>query len=136
MTKQEKLNVLNNRCEYNKYNGIVVTDIEPERCVVEGELRPQALNPLGMAHGGFVYSLCDVAAGVVAGQRGSKCVTLSSSMNYFHPSKGTKLRCEGIIVKSGRTVSVVDTVVYDDTGRLAARGSFEIFHMSDPSEAH
>ncbi len=131
MTKQEELNAINNRCEFNKYNGIVVTDLEPERSVVEGELRPEALNPMDMAHGGFVYSLCDVAAGVVAGQHDGKFVTLSSNMNFIRQSKGTRLRCEGTLVKSGRTVSVVETIVYDDAGRQTARGSFEIFHIKD-----
>lgn len=131
MTKQERIDHINGRCEFNRHNGIVVTDIEPDHCVVESELRPEALNPLGMAHGGFVYSLCDVAAGVVAGQSGSTFVTLSSSISYLHPSRGKRLRCVGTLIKSGRTVSVVETTVYDDEGRQTARGSFEIFTIHD-----
>ena len=65
MDKHEYLNLVNSRCEYNKYNHIYTTDIGPDFSVVEAELRPESLNPLGMAHGGFVYSLCDVAAGAL-----------------------------------------------------------------------
>ena len=129
MSKQEKLDELNARCAYNRHNGIVITDISDELCVVEGELVPQTMNPLGMAHGGFVYSLCDVAAGALVRQFEPNFVTLSASINYLRPSQGTRLRAEGRLVKRGRTVSVVDTFVYDDQDRLTARGSFEIYIM-------
>lgn len=129
MTKQEKLKLMNSRSGFNMHNGIVITDISDELCVVEGELKPQAMNPLDMAHGGFVYSLCDVAAGALVGQNGGKFVTLSSSMNYLRPSQGSRLRAEGRPVKKGRTVCVVETSVYDDQDRLTARGTFEIYIM-------
>ncbi len=129
MSKQEKLDELNARCAYNRHNGIVITDISDGLCVVDGELGPQTMNPLGMAHGGFVYSLCDVAAGALVRQFEPNFVTLSASINYLRPSQGTRLRAEGRLVKKGRTVSVVDTFVYDDQNRLTARGTFEIYIM-------
>lgn len=129
MDKQEYLNLVNTRCEYNKYNHIYTTDIGPDFSVVEVELRPESLNPLGMAHGGLVYSLCDVAAGVAVGQRARTFVTLSGSLNFLRPGKGKKLRCEGRIIKSGRTVNVVETSVYDCRGTLTARGTFEIYTL-------
>ena len=129
MSKQEKLDELNARCAYNRHNGIVITDISDGLCVVDGELGPQTMNPLGMAHGGFVYSRSDVAAGALVSQFAPKLVTLSANMSYLRPSQGTRLRAEGRLVKKGRTVSVVDTFVYDDQDRLTARGTFEIYIM-------
>ena len=126
MTKQEKLDWLNSRGGYNAHNGIVITDIEDDSCVVETELRPEALNPLGMAHGGLVFSLCDVAAGVLVAQTGQKGVTTSSSMSYLHPSYGSRLRAEGKVLKSGRTITVIEAPVYDERGVLTARGTFEL----------
>ena len=129
MTKQDKIKHMNSRSGFNMHNGIVITDISDELCVVEGELLPEAMNPLGMAHGGFVYSLCDVAAGALVGQNGGEFVTLSANMSYLRPSQGTKLRAEGRLLKKGRTVCVVETSVYDDQDRLTARGTFEIYIM-------
>ena len=126
MTKKEKLDWLNSRGGYNAHNGIVITDIEDDSCVVETELRPEALNPLGMAHGGLVFSLCDVAAGVLVAQTGQKGVTTSSSMSYLHPSYGSRLRAEGKVLKSGRTITVIEASVYDERGVLTARGTFEL----------
>ena len=131
MTTEEKLALANRRSEYNKYNGIRVVELTKERCVTEGELRPEALNPWGMAHGGFIYSLCDVAAGVLACQLERKGVTLSGNMHYLRPSKGAFLRAEAHMVKNGRSVALVRTEVYDDTGTLTACGDFEIFITED-----
>lgn len=127
MDKQRFINKVNTRCEYNKYNHIFVTDVEPESAVVEAELRPESLNPLGMAHGGFVYSMCDVAAGVIIAQYADKFVTLSGNLYFMRPSKGKKLRCEARIIKRGRTVNVVETSVFDDGGTVTAKGTFEIY---------
>ena len=88
MDKQRFINKVNTRCEYNKYNHIFVTDVEPESAVVEAELRPESMNPLGMAHGGFVYSMCDIAAGVVVSQYAGKFVTLSGNLYFMRPGKG------------------------------------------------
>ncbi len=127
MDKQKILKEVNAICEYNKHNHIYTVDIGPDYSVVEAELRPESLNPLGMAHGGFVYSLCDVAAGVVINQNVGLSVTLSGNVYFMRPGKGTKLRCEGRIIKPGRTVNVVETCVYDDEGRLTAKGMFELY---------
>lgn len=129
MSKQEQLDKMNAICAFNMHNGIMITDINEELCVVEAQLLPQALNPLGMAHGGFVYSLCDVASGALVGQHGGKFVTLSANMSYLRPSHGAKLRAEGRAIKKGRTVTVVETSVYDEQGKLTARGTFEIYIM-------
>lgn len=131
MTKQERIDAVNERCDYNKYNGIKVVDFGDDCCVVEGELRNEAMNPWGMAHGGFVYSLCDVAAGVAACRLDRHGVTLSGSMYYLHPSTGNKLRAEGKIIKDGKTVVLVETNVYNDEGIHTARGEFQVFITQD-----
>ena len=131
MDKQKFLDAVNVYCEFNKHNHIFATDIEPDMAVVEAELRPESMNPLGMAHGGFVYSMCDIAAGVVVSQYANKFVTLSGNLYFMRPSKSKKLRCEGRIIKRGRTVNVVETSVFDDDGTLTAKGTFEIYALQN-----
>ena len=131
MDKHEYLNLVNSRCEYNKYNHIYTTDIGPDFSVVEAELRPESLNPLGMAHGGFVYSMCDVASGVLASGIERRGVTLSANMQYLRPSRGKSLRAEAKIIKNGRKVLFIETNVYNDEGVHTARGEFQIFILEE-----
>ena len=114
---------------FNSHNHIVVTEVGDGTSVVEVKLVQESLNPLGMAHGGFVYSMCDIAAGVVVSQYAGKFVTLSGNLYFMRPGKGKKLRCEARIIKRGRTVNVVDTCVFDDSGAVTAKGTFEIYIM-------
>lgn len=128
MDKEKKLALMNeNSSGFNRHNGIVISDFSDGFCVVEGELTPEAKNPMGTAHGGFIYSLCDVAAGVAVRLAGKPGVTLGSDVHFLHPSRGARLRCEGRIVKDGRNIVVVDTCVFDENGTMTAKGIFEMF---------
>lgn len=133
MTKEEMLKAVNSRSAFNMHNGIKVTDFGADFCVVEAEIRPESQNPWGMAHGGFVYSLCDVAAGVAVAASGRRGITLSSNMYFLHRSEGSTLRCEAKIVKPGSKVVVLDTCVYDDAGEMTARGIFEVYIVKEES---
>ena len=131
MTDKELLDRINKRCPYNIYNGIRVTELGEGCCTVETVLRPESKNPWGAAHGGLVYSLCDVAAGVAVSLGDRHGVTVSGNIHYLRPSGGEYLRAEGRIVKDGRHIVFVETEVRDADGILTAVGSFEYFIVED-----
>jgi acyl-CoA thioesterase len=128
MTDEEKINKLNRRSEFNLHNNIFITAVGDGTGMVETELTNNSMNPMGSAHGGLVYALCDVAAGVAAMGPNAGGVTQSGSLYYLRPAVGKKLRAVGTVIKKGRTVSLVQTDVFDDANALVARGEFEYFH--------
>ena len=130
MTIEEILKLRQEAGGLNKLMHMHVVTLDKDGgATVELDLTPELLNPLGMAHGGFVYSMCDIAAGVVVSQYAGKFVTLSGNLYFMRPGKGKKLRCEARIIKRGRMVNVVDTCVFDDSGVVTAKGTFEIYIM-------
>lgn len=129
MDKQDYIEYANKLSGFNKHNGIEVVEFDDEHCTVVGKLYDRTMNPFEMAHGGFVYSLCDVAAGALISREDHPGVTLNSNMHFLHPSRGTQLRAEGRVIKKGRTVSVIETSVYDDNDSLTAVGTFEIYAL-------
>ncbi len=95
----------------------------------ETELNGNVLNPLGIAHGGTVYTLCDVAAGTAAASRGRIAVTLDSSIRYYNPGlAGTKLTAVAHERKYGRSTSSYLVEVHDSNGRHIADASFTMFY--------
>ena len=44
---------------------------ENVQAAFEVDLTPELLNPLGMAHGGTIFTLCDIAAGSAAASQGT-----------------------------------------------------------------
>ena len=51
---------------FTGYCGLEFTEVSEERCVITCPLRPELLNPGGIAHGGLIATLTDVAAGSMA----------------------------------------------------------------------
>ena len=128
MTDEEKIAKLNSRGAFNRYNGIRVTAAGEGSGTVDTVLSANSMNPWGSAHGGLVYAMCDVAAGVAVMGLSAGGVTQSGSLYYLRPAVGSKLRAVGTVIKRGKTVSLAQTDVFDDEGALVARGEFEYFH--------
>ncbi len=120
---------------FNHYVGIRVVGIGDGTSEVEADLTPQMLNPLGMAHGGMIYTLCDAAAGTAAASRGRIAVTLTGSINYLRPGYGgSRLRGHAIEIKSGNQTAVYDVLVDDGTDRQIARATFTMFYTGKTIE--
>jgi len=122
---------LNNKENFALHNGLVVTVIKEKYSEVEAEITPNGLNPQGMAHGGLIFTLCDVATGVAAVSTGRAVLTLNSSINFLAPGRGKKLRAVGECIKDGRTIGLFEARVYDESDKLIAKGDFTIFYTGD-----
>ena len=111
---------------FNSHNHIVVTEVGDGTSVVEVKLAPESLNPLGMAHGGLIFTLCDVATG------GPITVTLDSNIHFLRRAKGTeKLVARGRVVKAGRTTGLVTAEVFDDTDKLIATADMTVYYVDE-----
>lgn len=114
---------------FNKHVGIRVVSIGEGTADVEVDVTPEMLNPIGMAHGGAVYSLCDVASGTAAASRGRVAVTLSGFINYLSPGRPEQtLYARAQEVKTGRTTAVYEVAVRDKTDKLIATANFTMFY--------
>ena len=110
---------------FNSHNHIVVTEVGEGTSVVEVEMTQDAMNPLGMAHGGLIFSMCDVAT-----------VTLDSSIQFLRPGKDTsKLVAHGRVVKEGRTTGLVTAEVFNDAGELLATASVMVYYVDENAYA-
>ena len=82
--KTEIERILKLRQEANGLNKLmhmrVITLDEDGGATVELDLTDELLNPLGMAHGGTIFTLCDIAAGSAAASHGIVAVTLDSRL--------------------------------------------------------
>jgi acyl-CoA thioesterase len=116
---------------FTSFIGLELKSAEKGYAVVEVQLGPEHLNPQGVAHGGLVFSICDMAAGVAAifGETMRKCLTIDASMHYLRPGRGKFLRAEGRVIKSGRNTAFSEAQLFDEEGRLVAKGEFTNFFV-------
>ena len=118
---------------FTGYCGLEFTEVTEERCVVSCPMRPELLNPAGIAHGGLIATLTDVAAGsmaLMADGRTHAIVTQSCNIHYLRPGTGDTLRAESHVVRKGNRVCVVHVDCFSADGSLAAVATYEIAYLN------
>jgi uncharacterized protein (TIGR00369 family) len=106
--------------------GFTIGSIEPGRVVMEMEAGPQHSSPLGTVHGGILCDLADAAMGMAYAASlddNETFTTLELKINFLKPVWSGRLTATGYVVKSGRTVGLVDCDVHDEKQSLVARAS-------------
>ena len=108
---------------FNKHNNMKLVELELNHSKVEAPLNENSMNPNGIAHGGFIYSLADNAMGVAAVTNGRNVCTVNCQIDYLRPGTGTKLTAEAESVKVGKTLAVFRCNIYNDADKLIASAS-------------
>lgn len=110
--------------------GIQVDSVGDGACVMSARIGEEDRNLWGIAHGGFIATICDAASGLaVRTTHDEYCVTTSSTMHYLEPARGSRIRAEAKMLKDGHAIAVVEVSVYGEE-KLLAEGSFEFFCAS------
>ncbi|MDF2680557.1 MAG: PaaI family thioesterase [Brevibacillus sp.] len=113
----------NIRNRFNDYLGIEVIQRDEQGCKVALKIRPELFNSIeGVVHGGVTSTLADVAMGHGAAPHVDgvqQCVTVESKIQYLYPAKGELLEAQSTVLKSGKTLIIMEARVTCD-GKLVA----------------
>ncbi len=90
-----------------------------------------ALNVHGIVHGGFLYTLSDISAGMISCSLGKICVTLNSSFNFIKAARSGILYFEANSMHCGRTTLTVDIKIRNQEDQLIASGTFTMYLLGD-----
>ena len=118
---------------FNGYVGIRPVSCTAEHFEIEAELKDELYNSEGIAHGGFLFTLCDAACGFLARADGRPTVTQSANIYYLRPGRGRKLRAISRIIRSGRRTGVYEARVYDEEDKLVAEATCSMFILETSS---
>src|SRR5580700_9817312 len=105
--------------------GFWLVEVGDGECVFEGDTGPHLLNPLGGVHGGWALTLIDSAAGCAAHSLlppGVGYASIETKANFTRPIAADtgRVRGEGRVVGSGRTIISAEGKITDARGRLLA----------------
>lgn len=104
--------------------GFKLIEIDAGHAVIEFEATKRHANPMGTLHGGVLCDIADAAMGMAYASllaEGESFTTLELKINFLRPVWNAKLRAIGRVVKSGRTVGVVECDILDENQELVAR---------------
>ena len=124
---REMLDKVNSGPYFGPRSGAIVTSAGNGEAEGELEIRPETRNPMGVVHGGALFTLADTVAGTAAFTTGRNCVTLDSSMQFLSAARGDRVRCTAKPKKAGRTILVYEISIADSEDRLVATGIFTFF---------
>lgn len=118
------------KCPFNVANGIHTVRVEEGFAEVAVTLTEKSKNAWGVPHGGLLFSLADVAAGLAAQSlKEGRVVTVSANVNFMRVAKGSSLRAIGKELRSGLSVGFFDASVFDEHGELLLTGQY-VMHYS------
>lgn len=102
--------------------GVEVEEASEDVSRVTAVVREEHLNKHVTAHGGFVFTLADVAFALTVNAR-SDAVAVQWSLSQFRSATlGERLTAECRLLHGGRRLRVVELVVSNGDGRVLAKG--------------
>ncbi len=136
MTIDEILKMRQEANGLNKFMHMNVITLDKDGgATVELTLTEELLNPLGIAHGGTIFTLCDIAAGSAAASHGMAAVTLDTNIHYYRPGHlGSTLTAVAYERKRGSKTAVYMVEVHDDEHRHIADATFTMFYTGQKLE--
>jgi uncharacterized protein (TIGR00369 family) len=104
-----------------------VLEREDGRSLVECVIAPKHTNTRGVAHGGVISALIDMACGVAVAYQpsigGKAAVTVSLTVNYVLPAKlGDRLRAAGKRCGKGKRIVACEAEITNQDGEIVAVG--------------
>ena len=106
---------------FSKKIGLKLVDLQAGYSRVEMTFTPDMENIFGMAHGGAIFSLIDVAFETACNSHGTVAVALNVMVTYVaSPAPGSLLTAEAKELSCTRKTANYDIKVHDDQDRLIA----------------
>ena len=104
--------------------GIEAVEGGPERVVLRGAWAPEHCTAGGILHGGYLMSLADMTAALLAHlnlPEGATTATIEAKTNFLAAVRRGGVTATAELVHAGRATTVLQVDVIDDDGRLVSR---------------
>ena len=133
--------VYESKLPFNKILGLKIDRLEPDSVRVAFDMKPELVGNYvhGVLHGGVISSVLDATGGIVASigvveklQSSppeeialgiSKVGTIDLRVDYLRPGLGQWFYATGVVMRSGRKVTVARMELYNDLDKLIAVGT-------------
>jgi uncharacterized protein (TIGR00369 family) len=115
--------------------GFRLTAISPDASIVELDVDERHADPTGWLHGGILCDIADAAMDLAYAttlKQNEAFSNLELKINFLRPVRHGRLRAIGRVVRADRTISLVESDVVDEQGRLVARATGTFMTLRPP----
>lgn len=131
MELERSLTYFNGHNAFMLHSGISVVSLDETAATAELHVQPFHLNLTGQLHGGLLFTLADVASGVLAQADGRKYVTSSADIHYLRNVGQGVVRANSRLVRRGKRECVVQVEISDGEGRLLATATTQFLCVDE-----
>jgi acyl-CoA thioesterase len=118
---------------FAKKFGITLSDLDEGYSRVEMNLTPDMENILGLAHGGALFALIDVAFQTASNSHGTMAVALNMNVTFVSsPPPGSRLIAEAKEFSKTNKTAIHDIKVWDSENRLVASCQAVVYRTGKP----
>ena len=104
--------------------GVEGVEASPERVVLRGAWAPEHCTAAGILHGGYLMTLADMTAAMLAYLNvpaGGTTTPIEAKTNFLAAVRSGAVTASAELVHKGRRTIVLQVDTTDETGRLVAR---------------
>ena len=104
--------------------GIEFLDVKKGWAKLRLRFSEKLLHPLGVVHGGAIFSLADSAVAMALlslVEREERFTTVEMKINYVSPFEKGEITAEARILNKGKRIAVGDVDIRNEKGRLVAK---------------
>jgi acyl-CoA thioesterase len=116
---------------FARHMGIEMLEVKPGYAKAVMPLEAPQKNGLGLAHGGAVFGLADVAFGGASNSSGEVALGIVSSINYMAAGKTGPLTAEARELHRSRKLGHYEVLVFDGNDALIAVGRATAYFRGD-----
>ncbi|MEM1077020.1 MAG: PaaI family thioesterase [Pseudomonadota bacterium] len=96
---------------------------EKTSCEICFPVSDRIMNPQGVVHGGMIATVMDISMGHLVAKVAGPGATIEMKVQYMRPLTEGPARCVGSFTKRGRSLSFMESQVFDPQERLVAQAS-------------
>ena len=112
--------------------GIRLVEAAPGYAKTAMELTDNLKNGAGIAHGGAVFTLADLAFAIAANSHGRLCLAVSAAISYVKPGLGQTLFAEAREVSLGGRMATYAITISNDAGETVAALQGTVYRKETP----
>lgn len=110
-----------------KCDDIKIINVEPGYAKISMPVDENNVNAYNIAHGGALFTLCDMASGMATYAYDVENVTLDANINYIKGAKIGLIYAEAKVIHKGGKTAVIKVDLTNDEGELLAVGTFTMY---------
>jgi acyl-CoA thioesterase len=100
--------------------GIELIEASDGHAVARGTIDEKHLNGIGLAHGGLLFTLADLACAAAVHTRGRVAVSINNAITYVKAAQGGTLKAEATEVSRNNRLASYTVNILNEAGEIIA----------------